>query len=78
LPARLEALQARWRERKQSVRDWSGYFECIGAARPKAASSSDWIASCARRAADRGPKYDGAKGAGKGGKGSAKGKGKPQ
>jgi len=76
LPARLEELQARWRERKQSVRDWSGYFQCIGAARPKAASSSDWIASCVRRAADRGPKYGGPKGAGKGGKGSAKGKGK--
>merc|ERR1719226_157875 len=71
LPARLEELQARWRERKQSVRDWPGYFQCIGAARPKAASSSDWIASCVRRAADRGPKYGGPKGAGKGGKGSA-------
>jgi len=76
LPARLEELQARWRERKQSVRDWSAYFDCIGAARPNAASSSDWIASCVRRAADRGPKYVGTKGAGKGGKGSLKGKGK--
>ncbi|CAK0800499.1 unnamed protein product [Prorocentrum cordatum] len=76
LPARLEELQARWRERKQTVRDWAGYFTCIGATRPQAAGLSDWVTSCARRAADRGPKYDGSKGACKGGKGSAKGKGK--
>merc|ERR1711933_608881 len=81
LPARLEELQARWRERKQSIRDWSGYFECIGAARPKFASTSDWIASCVRRAAEKGPKYVSGKGGGKGdakgsSKGGCKGKGK--
>jgi len=75
LPVRLEELQTRWRERKQSIRDWGAYFQCIGAARPQFQSTADWIASCARRAAEKGPKYGGGKGDGKG-KGSSKGKGK--
>jgi len=69
LPAKLEELQARWRERKQAIGSWAAYFECIGAAGPKDQNLEDWIATCVRRASDRGPKYGGAKGAGKGSKG---------
>jgi len=82
LPSRLEELQLRWRERKQSIKDWSGYFTCIGAARPQTASTTEWIARCVKRAAEKGPKYGGAKGGGKGGdaqgwgRGDAKGYGR--
>jgi len=77
LPARLEQLQAQWRERKQSIGDWAAYFACIGAARPAVSSTAEWIADCVRRAAQKGPKYGGGKGDGKGsGKGKGKGKGK--
>jgi len=81
LPARLELLQGRWREQKQAIGGWAAYFSCIGAARPREASTNEWIANCVRRAAAMGPKYGGAKGDGKGsgkggGKGYGKGKGK--
>ena len=52
LPARLEQLQAQWRERTESVSDWAAYFACIGAARPAFSSTAEWIASCAKRAAE--------------------------
>jgi ubiquitin-protein ligase len=75
LPARLEQLQTQWRQRKQSIGDWSAYFNCIGAARPAFGSTAAWIADCVTRAAAKGHKYGGAKGDEKG-KGHGKGKGK--
>merc|ERR1712217_398469 len=84
LPARLEALQGQWRERKTSTWAWADYFRHIGLSRPPFDSSSTWIADCVSRAAAKGPKYGGAKGDGKGGskgngkdgyKGGGKGKG---
>ena len=69
LPERLEALQSQWRQRKQSIVDWQGYFACIGAAKPSFGSSNLWIADCASRADSMGPKY------GSGQKGKGKGKG---
>jgi len=69
LPDRLEALQSQWRQRKQAIADWQGYFACIGAAKPSFGSSNLWIADCVRRAESMGPKYSGGKGDGKGSKG---------
>jgi len=77
LPTRLDKLQQQWRERKQAIGDWGAYFSCIGAARPAFGSTAEWIASCVTRAAEKGPKYGGAKGEGKGNsKGKGKGRGK--
>lgn len=77
LPARLERLQQQWRERKQAVGDWRAYFGCIGVATPAFGSTAEWIASCAARAAEKGPKYGGGKGGGKDkGRGKGKGRGK--
>jgi len=73
LPDRLERLQVEWRKRKESVADWAAYYRCIGAARPDFGSTAQWIASCVRRAAEKGPKYGSG---GKGDKGKGKGKGK--
>merc|ERR1712039_970692 len=79
LPDRLERLQKLWRERKVATDGWGAYFKHIGTPQPAFASSNDWIADCVRRAAAKGPKYGGAKGAGKGGsehgKGAKAGKG---
>lgn len=76
LPAKLDRLQLQWREKKQSINNWGDFFTCVGAARPPFGSTGEWIASCVRRAADKGPKYGGGKGAGKGsGKGFGKSKG---
>jgi len=74
LPDRLERLQMEWRKRKESVADWATYYQCIGSTRPNFGSSAEWIASCVRRAAEKGPKYG--SGGGKGDKGKGKGKGK--
>merc|ERR1711988_651937 len=77
LPARLDKLQQQRRERKQAVGDWGAYFSCVGAARPAFGSTAEWIASCVQRAAEKGPKYGGAKFDGKGkGKGKGRGKGR--
>merc|ERR1712176_458780 len=77
LPNRLEKLQALWRERKAATKDWNAFFEFSGATRPNYSSSAAWIADCVKRAAEKGPKYGGAKGDGKGdGKGKGKGAGK--
>merc|ERR1711862_1009347 len=57
LPERLEALQSQWRQRKQSIVDWQGYFACIGAAKPSFGSSNAWILDCVHRAESKGPKY---------------------
>ncbi|CAE7263204.1 UBC6 [Symbiodinium natans] len=77
LPERLEHLQAEWRKRKESVGDWTAYYNCIGAARPSFPSTGEWIASCVRRAAaEKGPKYGSGGGKGEKGKGKGKGKGK--
>jgi len=74
LPERLETLQTQWRQRKQSVVNWQGYFACIGAAKPEFGSSDAWIANCVSRAETLGPKYgSGSKGDGKGSKGKGKG-----
>jgi len=73
LPERLEALQSQWRQKKQSIVDWQGYFGCIGAAKPSFGSSNLWIADCVSRAESMGPKYGGGKGEGKGSKGKSKG-----
>jgi len=40
LPERLEALQSQWRQRKQSIVDWQGYFAFIGAGKPSFGSIS--------------------------------------
>jgi ubiquitin-protein ligase len=74
LPERLETLQSQWRERKQSIVDWQGYFSCIGAAKPSFGSSNLWIADCVSRAESMGPKYASSSD-GKGSKGKGKGKG---
>jgi hypothetical protein len=71
LPERLEALQSQWRQRKQSVVDWPGYFASIGAAKPAFGNCNLWIADCVSRAESMGPKYAD----GKGPKGKGKGKG---
>jgi len=79
LPARLEKLQGLWRERKAATKDWGVFFQFAGASRPNFPSSNAWIADCVKRAAEKGPKYGGAKGDGKGkggGKGKGNGKGK--
>merc|ERR1712176_932690 len=76
LPDRLEKLQKEWRERKVSTDTWGKYFEHIGASRPTFNSTGEWIQDCARRASNKGPKYVGAKGQGKGINGSHSGKGK--
>ena len=73
LPERLELLQSEWRKRKESVGDWAAYFRCIGTGRPNFPSTAEWISSCVRRAAAKGPKYGSG---GKGDKGKGKGKGK--
>lgn len=73
LPERLETLQSQWRQRKQSIVDWQGYFACIGAAKPAFGSSNLWIENCVSRAESMGPKYAGGKGEGKGSKGKGKG-----
>jgi len=73
LPERLEALQKEWRARKEATTTWTAYFGNIGATPPKSGTVGDWISACVRRAAEKGPKYGGAKGSGKGGVG---GKGK--
>lgn len=73
LPDRLEALQSQWRQRKQAIVDWQGYFTCIGAAKPSFGSSNLWIADCVSRAESMGPKYSGGRGDGKGSKGKGKG-----
>merc|ERR1712072_1369680 len=73
LPQRLEKLQVQWRQQKSSVDSWVSYFACIGVSRPAFQSESAWIADCVSRAAEKGPKYGGAKGEGKGGKGKGKG-----
>jgi len=86
LPDRLELLQAEWRKRKQSTASWSDYFKNIGSTQPKFGTTAEWINDCARRAAVKGPKYGGEKGAagkgggsssagGKGGKRDGRGKG---
>jgi len=75
MPERLEALQSQWRQRKQSIVDWPGYFACIGAAKPSFGSSNLWIANCVSRAESMGPKYADGQGGGKGSKGKGKGKG---
>ena len=72
LPERLERLQSEWRKRKESVDDWATYYHCIGTARPNFRSTAEWIASCVRLAAGKGPKYG--SGGGKGNKGSCGGK----
>ena len=46
---------------------------CLGVAQPRFASTQEWIASCVRRAEQKGPKYSGAKGESKG-KGKGKGR----
>jgi len=71
LPDRLEKLQCQWRQQKQSIVDWGGYFSCIKADKPSFGSSNDWIRDCVARAEALGPKYSGSKGSPKG-----KGKGK--
>jgi len=76
LPERLEALQSQWRQRKQSIVDWPGYFACIGAAKPSFGSSNLWIADCVSRADSMGPKYGGGQGDGWRSQGKGKGKGK--
>merc|ERR1711871_1140397 len=78
LPQRLEKLQLQWRQQKASIVSWTSYFACIGTSQPTFPSETAWIADCASRAANKGPKYGGAKGEGKGGngKGDAKGSGK--
>jgi len=82
LPERLDRLQAQWRARKASTTTWAKYFEQVGASLPAFASTDQWIAFSAQRAALRGPKYGGSgddagKGKGKdGGRGKGKGKGK--
>lgn len=73
LPERLETLQSQWRQRKESIADWQGYFAFIGAAKPCFANSNLWIADCVSRAESMGPKYSGSKGEGKGSKGKGKG-----
>lgn len=73
LPERLETLQSRWRQRKETIVDWPGYFTCIGAAKPSFGNSNLWIADCVSRADAMGPKYSGNKGEGKGSKGKGKG-----
>lgn len=75
LPERLELLQREWRARKQSTDTWAAYFKHIGAVQPQFSSTGEWITECARRAAGKGPKYGGAKGAGRGGESSGQGKG---
>merc|ERR1712139_69375 len=76
LPQRLEKLQVQWREQKSSTDSWDSYFACIGVSRPASQSELAWIADCVSRAAEKGPKYGGAKGAGKGDNGRNDGKGK--
>jgi len=73
LPERLETLQSQWKQRKESIVDWQGYFGCIGAAKPSFGNSNLWIADCVSRADSMGPKYSGSKGEGKGSKGKGKG-----
>merc|ERR1712048_1104956 len=75
LPDRLEKLQKEWRERKVSTDTWGKYFEHIGASRPKFNSTGEWIQDCVRRASDKGPKYGGAKGQGRGSNAGGKGRG---
>jgi len=81
LPARLEKLQALWRDRKAATKDWTTFFQFAGASRPDHPSVNAWIADCVKKADEKGPKYGGSKGGGKGfgkngGKGKAGGKGK--
>lgn len=81
LPRRLEDLQKQWRQQKASVVSWDSYFACIAVPPPDFPSETAWIQHCVSRAADKGPKYGGAKGEGKGkgngngydGKGNCKG-----
>merc|ERR1711972_170698 len=76
LPDRLEQLQKQWRERKASTDTWGKYFQNIGASRPEFNSTGEWIQDCVKRASDKGPKYGGAKGQGRGSSGIKGGKGK--
>eukprot|EP00929_Paragymnodinium_shiwhaense_P005708 TRINITY_DN1079_c0_g1_i16.p1 TRINITY_DN1079_c0_g1~~TRINITY_DN1079_c0_g1_i16.p1 ORF type:complete len:475 (-),score=94.06 TRINITY_DN1079_c0_g1_i16:291-1652(-) len=76
LPDRLEKLQALWRERKSTTKDWKTFFQHAGATRPNHASSVAWIQDCVQRVAAKGPKYGGSKGEGKGSGKGGKGKGK--
>jgi len=76
LPDRLQKLQVQWRQQKSSIDGWPQYYACIGAAMPSFPTAGAWVADCVRRAAEKGPKYSGEKGAGKGsGKSNGKGKG---
>lgn len=74
LPARLENLQSKWRQRKSSVDSWEKYFQEIGASGLSFASTDDWIAACVRRAAEKGSKYGNSVGKGNSGKGGYGGK----
>lgn len=79
LPDRLQHLQTKWREQKQSVDTWSKYFQQIQASRPNFTSVDVWIEDCVTRCMAKGNKYSaspngaGGKGGYNGGKGGYNG-----